>query len=241
MDGEIESEVECANAKVVLIGESGVGKTCIVKQFTTKTFDSDCASSLSGQFNSKIISVGNKNFRFDLWDTAGQERYRSLAKIFYKDADIIIFVYDITNQNSFDALQTYWYDQVNSNCKPNAVYALAGNKVDMFEVGQVNDQDASKWADKIGAIFHLTSAKRDEGITQLFENAGKKFLDPDYDYKKQDKQDEKDKQLYEKKKKDNKKKNNNILDDENINPNYKNIKLDRRNNKKNTNKKKKCC
>ena len=236
MDGEIESEIECANAKVVLIGESGVGKTCIVKQFTTKTFDSDCASSLSGQFNSKIISVGNKNFRFDLWDTAGQERYRSLAKIFYKDADIIIFVYDITNKNSYEALQTYWYDQVNSNCKPNAVYAVAGNKVDMFEVGVVKDEDAIKWADKIGAIFQLTSAKRDEGITQLFENAGKKFLNPDFDYKKID---EKDKQLYEKKKKDNKKKNNNILDSDE--PNYKNIKLDRRNNKKNTNKKKKCC
>ena len=106
-------------------------------------------------------------------------------------------------------------------------------------MGEVMEEDAIKWAEKIGAIFQLTSAKRDEGIDQLFENVGKKFLDPDYDYKQQD---EKNKQIYEKKKKDNKIKNNNILDDdENINPNYKNIKLDRSNNKKNTNKQKKCC
>ncbi len=236
MEGEIGSEIECANAKVVLIGESCVGKTSIIKQFTSKTFDSNCASSSTSQLNSKIISVENKYIRFDLWDTAGQERYRSLAKIFYKDADIIIFVYDITNKKSYEALQTYWYDQINSNCKPNAVFALAGNNVDMFNFGEVKEEDAIKWAEKIGAIFQLISVKRDEGIVQLFENVGKKFLNPDFDYKKID---EKDKQLYEKKKKDNNKKNNNILDGDE--PNYKNIKLDRRNNKKNTNKKKKCC
>ena len=89
--------------KVVLLGESGVGKTSIINQFTYHKFDPDCISNISAQFVAKTIEYqGYGTIKYDLWDTAGQERYRSMAKIFYKDAKVIIFVYDITNQTSFD-------------------------------------------------------------------------------------------------------------------------------------------
>ena len=88
--------------KVVLLGESGVGKTSILKQFTEGKFDPDTPSSITVNFKRKTIKLPEgKTVTFDIWDTAGQERYRSLIKIFYKDAKVIILVYDVTKGKSF--------------------------------------------------------------------------------------------------------------------------------------------
>ena len=236
------SFVNAEAIKVVLIGESGVGKTSIIKQFTIQQFDPDCASSINGQYSCKILNIPNtkKSLKFDIWDTAGQEKYRSLAKIFYKDAKIIIFVYECTNKSSFDNLQNYWYDQIDSCCSPDTIFALVSNKNDLYKYSQVKDEDAIKWADEIGAIFQSTSAKSNSGIEKLFELVGKKCLNPNFDYKKED---ESDKMLYEMKKKQEKNKNN--TDDE---PNFdnipdikknKNIKISTKSNKKQNGRK--CC
>ena len=100
--------------KVVLLGESGVGKTCIIAQFTSGQFDPDTVTSLSAQFISKTVEFeeGQKAIKFDIWDTAGQEKYRALAKIFYKDAKAIILVYDIVA--SVRCLRIY---PLNFNCR----------------------------------------------------------------------------------------------------------------------------
>jgi small GTP-binding protein len=229
------------SVKVVLIGESGVGKTCIVKQFASNIFDPNTDVSISSQFNTKLMEIKDekKKIRFDLWDTAGQEKYRSLAKIFYKDANIIIFVYEVISKKSFEELKNYWYNQVNSNCLANAVFAVVANKNDLYQTAAVLDKEGISWADEIGAIFQSTSAKTNAGIDQLFENVGKKILNPNYDYKSVD---ENDKKLYEIKKSNEQNKNKDT-DDENFNeniPDVKNIKIDLRDNKK-ANNKKKCC
>ena len=119
-----ENEQNAMTEKVVLLGESGVGKTSIIKQFVHHAFDPDCATSITSQYTSKIVNISetNKAIRFDLWDTAGQEKYRSLARIFYKDARIIIFVYDITTKKSFESIKEYWYKQVNQSCLSNAIF-----------------------------------------------------------------------------------------------------------------------
>ena len=103
--------------KVVLLGESGVGKTSIISQFTTHTFDPHRETSLSAQFISKTTEFPDlgQSIKFDIWDTVGQEKYRSLAKIFYKDARVIIFVYDITTANSFQSIKDYWYNETKDN------------------------------------------------------------------------------------------------------------------------------
>ena len=95
---------EPESIKVVLVGESGVGKTSIIQQFTSGQFDPHRETSLSAQFVSKTVKIKelDKEIKFDIWDTVGQEKYRSLAKIFYKDAKAIIFVYDITTEYSFN-------------------------------------------------------------------------------------------------------------------------------------------
>ena len=138
--------VEASNSevKVVLLGESGVGKSCIIKQFVDHTFNPDIDPSISSKFSSKLIEIKNtdKALKFNLWDTAGQEKYRSLVKIFYKDAIFIVLVYDITSQTSFENLKTYWYKEVKSNCLSNAIFAIVGNKIDLYENSQVSENEA---------------------------------------------------------------------------------------------------
>ena len=212
------------SVKVVLLGEAGVGKTSIIHQFTYHKFDPDCLSSISAQFVSKTIDYqGYGAIKFDIWDTAGQERYRSMAKIFYKDAKVIIFVYDITSEPTFDGLKNYWYEQIKLNCENNVILAVVANKNDLYDNQLISDEDGQKFADEIGAIFQSTSAKNDSGIGKLFDNIGKKYIDEDFDYKALDK---KQKEKYEKK-----------LSNQNENNDNK-VKLGNTNNKSN---KKKCC
>ena len=172
------------SVKVVLLGEAGVGKTSIIHQFTYHTFDPDCISSISAQFVSKTIDYqGYGAIKYDIWDTAGQERYRSMAKIFYKDAKVIVLVYDITSQNTFDGLKNYWYEQIKTNCENDAILAVVANKNDLYADQVVSDETGQRFADEIGAIFQSTSALSDSGIGKLFEHIGRKFIDTDYDYK----------------------------------------------------------
>ena len=177
-------------AKVVLLGESGVGKTSIIAQFTSGKFDPDCVTSLSAQFISKTVEFQNlgKAIKFDIWDTAGQEKYRALAKIFYKDAKVIFLVYDITDAKSFNELKSYWHGVVKANGDSDAIIAIVANKNDLYDHAQVQNEEGEEFARSIGAIFQSTSAKSDSGITTLFDNVGQKFFNPDFDVGAQNKQ-----------------------------------------------------
>ena len=172
--------------KVVLLGESGVGKTSIISQFTANKFNPRCPTSVSAQFISKIIKFPQykKSIKFDIWDTVGQEKYRSLAKIFYKDALIIIFVYDITTEFSFTAIKDFWFKETNENADNEPILALVANKVDLYKDEKITNDMGKAYADEINAIFQNTSALSNSGIDKLFENLGNKFLNPDFDYKK---------------------------------------------------------
>ena len=163
--------------KVVLLGESGVGKTSIISQFTAGKFDPDCVTSLSAQFISKIVEFPslNKSICFDIWDTAGQEKFRSVNTIFYRDANICILVYDITRKESFESLKTYWHKTVKELGAEDILFGVAGNKIDKFEDEVVDQQEARDFASSIDAIFHLTSAIQNTSIDELFKDLGKKF------------------------------------------------------------------
>ena len=186
--------------KVVLLGESGVGKTCIINMFTTGKYDSDIGSSISAQFTSKTVEYKEfkQTIKFDIWDTAGQEKYRSLAKIFYKEAKVIGLCYDITNKKSFIELKDFWYNQeIKSNVDGEPIFAVIGNKNDLYEQKQVDDEEAKAFAREIKGIFQCTSARTNTGINNLFENIGKKYFNPDFD---SNEAEDKQKQEYEQKK-----------------------------------------
>ena len=145
--------------KIVLIGESGVGKTSIISRYTTNTFDPQTLTSSSAQFLTKTINLNeNTSIKFDIWDTAGQEKFKSLAKIFYKDAKVIILVYDITNKPSFETLKNYWYKEIMDNSVSDLILALVGNKSDLYENEQVTDDEGKAYAKEKNAIFKSTSA-----------------------------------------------------------------------------------
>ena len=174
--------------KVVLIGDMAVGKTCIIAQFTTGEFDPDSVTSSTVNFRSKTIEfLDGKSIKFNIWDTMGQEKYRAMAQIFYKDARIVILVYDISNQKSFEAMKDYWYPQVKEKGPKEIILAVAANKSDLYELRQVDDEEGEKFAKSIGAIFASTSARNDTGITSLFENIGRMVLDPNFDFWKKEK------------------------------------------------------
>ena len=168
-----------SSIKVVLLGESAVGKTSIITRFVENKFKQDTMSSLSANFVSKKIEIGNNKFiKFDIWDTAGQEKYRALAKIFYQDSKIVILVYDITNKNSFNELKNYWYEKVKENSSSDVIFAIAGNKCDLYEKEEVEKTEGEKFAKEIGAIFHETSALNSNGINELFTEIAMKFASP---------------------------------------------------------------
>ena len=186
--------------KVVLIGESGVGKTCIINRYTNDKYDPNTVSSLTAQFIRKTIGLeGLAPVTLDIWDTAGQEKYRSLTKIFYKDAKAVILVYDITNKKSFEEMTNYWYEQIKQFGSKDAILAIAANKSDLYERMEVTNEEGQKFADEIGAFFTATSAQNDSGVNTLFENIARKIIDPDFDYAKEQK--DKKKQFEEMKKK----------------------------------------
>ena len=175
--------------KVVLLGEPGVGKTSIISQFTAHKFDPHKETSLSAQFISKTVDFPDlgQSIKFDIWDTVGQEKYRSLAKIFYKDAKVIVFVYDITREFTFESIKNYWYEETKANADGSPIFAVVANKIDLYTNSKVSNSDGKAYADQIGAIFQTTSALSDSGISTLFDNIGKKNLIPGFDYTSGDK------------------------------------------------------
>ena len=104
--------------KVVLLGESGVGKTCIIARFINNTFEDNIMSTTGASYAGKTLTFDEfqgKSIKFEIWDTAGQEKYRALTKIFYKDAGVAILVYDITRKESYDELKNYWLNEIKTN------------------------------------------------------------------------------------------------------------------------------
>ena len=178
--------------KVVLIGDSGVGKTCIISRYISGQFDENSASTNGASYTSKQVDYESlkKSVMLDIWDTAGQEKYKSLTKFFYKDAAVAVLVYDITSKESFDNLKKYWYQQIQENGDKNLILGVAGNKCDLYETEAVNESDAREFAKSIGAIFGLTSAQNNTGINELFTDIGNRFLDPNFQQKKKEENEE---------------------------------------------------
>ena len=166
--------------KIVLIGESAVGKTSLISQFIDQVFQDDQQSTIGGTFSTKIIKCGNgKILKLEIWDTAGQERYRSVTKLFYKDANAALLVYDISNKYTFEELQNYWIDQVRDSAPKDIILAIVANKSDLIESEQVDEAMAREFAKDNGALFALTSAKTTAGVESLFLDIAKKYTGTD--------------------------------------------------------------
>ena len=162
--------------KVVLIGESGVGKTCIINQFNDGKFDPNIKISISAQFCRKKIDLPNgESITMDIWDTVGQETFRSITQIFYTHAKVAVIVYDVTNKKSFEEAKNYWYKKIQELDDKDIIIAIVANKYDLYEKKQVPNEEGEAYAKSIKAIFGFTSAKNNTGIKTLFENIAMKI------------------------------------------------------------------
>ncbi len=179
--------------KVVLIGDGGVGKTCIISRFISNEFDKEVESTDGASYGTKELELPklNKKINLDIWDTAGQERYKSLTKFFYKDAQIIIMVYDITKKLTFENIKNQWYKEIQELSGKNFILGIAGNKSDLYESEEVPEKEAREYAKSINAVYSLTSAQNNTGIKQLFEDVGMQLLAPDFQEKIMEEQKEK--------------------------------------------------
>ena len=167
--------------KVVLIGESGVGKTCIINRFNEGKFDPNIKISISAQFCRKKIDLPNgESVTMDIWDTVGQETFRSITQIFYAHAKVAIIVYDVTNKKTFDEVKNYWYKKIQEIDDKDIIIALVANKYDLYEKRQVSNEEGEEYAKSIKAIFASTSAKNNSGIKTLFENIAMKIKQKKY-------------------------------------------------------------
>ena len=161
--------------KIVLIGESSVGKTSIITQFIDKSFQDELQSTVGGTFNTKIIKCEdiNKRLKLEIWDTAGQERYRSVTRMFYKDTDIALLVYDITKKSSYEALKNYWVQQVIESSLKKTLLVMIANKSDLIDSEQVYEEEARNYAQTIDAHFFVVSAKDLYTVNEMFKDIAK--------------------------------------------------------------------
>ena len=162
--------------KVILVGDSGTGKTNLITVAAGFKFNSNSLTTTSCSYVQKIVKIDENAYKINLWDTIGQEKYRSLTKIFLKDSKIVIFVYDITKRESFESL-SYWKKIIDEILGPGPKLAVVGNKNDLYYDEQVKEEEGEEYANKIGAKFLLTSAKNDpKGFIKFIDQLVLEYL-----------------------------------------------------------------
>ena len=166
-----ENNEDTIDIKLILLGETGVGKTSIINRYVQDSFSDSLMSSTSMAYVQKKITLNRQKISLNIWDTVGQEKFRSLSKLFFKDTKIVILVYSIVDKKSFDNL-SYWLNSVKETIGNDFILGVVGNKCDLFLEQKVDEELGAEFAKKNGGIFEQISAKEnrtglDNYITKL--------------------------------------------------------------------------
>lgn len=153
--------------KVVLLGESAVGKSSLVLRFVKREFHEYQESTIGAAFLTQTVQIDDTTVKFEIWDTAGQERYHSLAPMYYRGAQAALIVYDITSKDSFIKAQN-WVRELQRQANTNIVITLVGNKLDLASKRAVENNEAKLFADENNLLFMETSAKTAINVVEVF-------------------------------------------------------------------------
>ena len=147
--------------KMILLGDSAVGKTSIINRYVDDNFSGNLMSSTAMTFTQKILTINKQNIQLNIWDTVGQEKFRSLSKLFFKDTKIVVLVYSIIDKKTFVSLD-YWLNLFKETIGEDVVLGVAANKSDLFLEQEVDEQTGAEFAQKHEAIFEMISAKENK-------------------------------------------------------------------------------
>ena len=165
--------------KVILVGDSGVGKTSMISRYLNQFSDKIDSTVTTSYYNKEEI-IDNYKLNFQIWDTVGQEQYRSLNSLFFKDSQICLMVYDITRKETFRSIIDYWYESILNNGLEGVIFGIAGNKNDLYMNEKVDKKEVREFSNEINAIFRFTSAIQNTCIDELFKELGKLYVKSDF-------------------------------------------------------------
>ncbi|KAH0785682.1 Ras-related protein RABD1 [Histomonas meleagridis] len=154
--------------EVLLIGDSGTGKSCILIRFAENIFSDNYISTIGVDFKIKTIEIEGKTVKMQVWDTAGQERFRTITASYYRGSNGIILVYDVTDRDSFDHIN-YWMKEIDRLATPDVCRLLVGNKIDLEDKRVVTTEEGQALANQYGVAFIETSAKDNNNIEMTFQ------------------------------------------------------------------------
>jgi len=162
--------------KYIIIGDTGVGKSCLLLQFTDKRFQPVHDLTIGVEFGARMITIDNRQIKLRIWDTAGQESFRSITRSYYRGAAGALLVYDITRRETFNHL-TRWLEEARQNANQSMVIMLIGNKSDLDHRRQVSKEEGEAFAKEHNLIFLETSAKTAANVEEAFINTAQKIYE----------------------------------------------------------------
>ena len=180
--------------KYILVGGRAVGKTSLITQYINKTFTEDYLSTIGSDKQLKKINIKGKEVSLEIFDTAGQERYRAINKIFMKNTDIALIVYDITNRKSFEELTNWIYSVNESNNNKNVIFGIAANKSDLYEQKVIDKKEGEEFAKNNNTLFFETSAKDYDSVENVFIELTEQYLEKEKKEKEKEMEKEKEKE-----------------------------------------------
>ena len=160
-----------------LIGESQVGKTSLINQYVNNEFDGDYLMTIGNDKITKDIKINENQLKLEIWDSIGHESLRSANKIFMKNTDIALIVYDITNRQSFVNLNEFYEELININERDKMIIGIAANKSDLYENAKVNKEEGEEYAKKINALYFESTATDHENVVNIFEELIKVYIE----------------------------------------------------------------
>ncbi|KAM3134013.1 hypothetical protein pb186bvf_013855 [Paramecium bursaria] len=161
--------------KFIIIGDSSVGKSCLLLQFLDRKFKVDHDTTIGVEFGSKTLNIRSKNIKLQIWDTAGQESFKSITRSYYRGSICALIVYDVTSRDSFENINR-WIEETKAYANDKITLVLIGNKTDLQDKRVISTEEGSQYAKKHDLLFFEASAKTGQNVDKIFQEAADQVL-----------------------------------------------------------------